>query len=653
MITEEINKKLKEWNDNTPSDVGVGYSFKQTGGVYNGEICISFSVKEKKPLSELSEDEVLPSEIKINNDLTLKTDVIQVGEISVLQCSRTTPITANQPCEPFVLTAPTNRSAFATLVGGISITSVNTSNSVGTLGMIVQDKNTNVLLGLTNNHVVIGNAIAAQYQNLNPFLGNNFPTTNEILPNSNFTCQPGEAGFQTGSKFGQVVRYVPLVPNGTLNLTSGGGFTSPSLVPKNRVDGALVSIDCNRINFNQSFRFSGFETLMPNPLPFATTAEIDNLMITRPQLYSSGRSTGPKGLGTIGCELTLFGINQFNTINGYKWHQSGGVQYGTGGSFERLIAFFKPSGNAAQPHCLWPCAGGDSGSMLIANFGTPASPIFKVIGLVFAGNSCPSYPTATGSQNVFNTNYAITPTSMGGCGLPNSYNDWLGYACRIDDVANELSIKAWTGGTAPLVDPNSINVITLPGLSSITATTCQNNYYYQIGTTMVQNSCGGANFGAKSILLQSPNFFNGQTLSPVVRHPSCVSPNPAQPAQNISVGLLWSLTDFTTSDVLSYSLLMEDINAPGTSPSGYFVHWNVTNIVQTQTSINLWVSGPTGWLPGAIIQPTGWFPSAVNPNGYGGPCLPNHTYRISITAVLTPAAGGGTVTSNLLTFISS
>jgi len=653
MITEEINKKLKEWNDNTPSDVGVGYSFKQTGGVYNGEICISFSVKEKKPLSELSEDEVLPSEIKINNELTLKTDVIQVGEISVLQCSRTTPITANQPCEPFVLTAPTNRLAFATLVGGISITSVNTSNSVGTLGMIVQDINTNVLLGLTNNHVVIGNSIAAQYQNLNPYLGNNFPTTNEILPNSNFTCQPGEAGFQTGSKFGQVVRYVPLVPNGTLNLTSGGGFTSPSLVPKNRVDGALVSIDCNRINFNQSFRFSGFETLMPNPLPFATTAEIDSLMATNPQLYSSGRSTGPKGLGTLGCELRLYGINQFNTINGYKWHQSGGVQYGTGGSFERLIAFFKPSGNAAQPHCLWPCAGGDSGSMLIANFGTPASPNFRVIGLVFAGNSCPSYPTATGSQNVFNTNYAITPTSLGGCNLQNSYNDWLGYACRIDDVANELGIRAWTGGTAPLVDPNSINVITLPGLSASATTTCQNNFYYQIGTTMVQNSCGGANFGAKSILLQSPNFLNGQTLSPVVRHPSCVSPIPSQPAQNISVGLLWSLTDFTTSDVLSYSLLMEDINAPGASPSGYFVHWNVTNIQPNQTSINLWVSGAGGWLPGAIIQPTGWFPSAVNPNGYGGPCLPNHTYRISITAVLTPAAGGGTVTSNLLTFISS
>jgi phosphatidylethanolamine-binding protein (PEBP) family uncharacterized protein len=638
MITEEINKILKEWNDNTPSDVGVGYSFKQTGGVYNGEICISFSVKEKKPLSELSEDEVLPSEIKINNDLTIKTDVIQVGEVSVLQCSRTTPITNPPPiCEPFILTAPTNRSAFATLKGGISITSVNQGSSVGTLGMIVQDIHTNALVGLTNNHVVIGNSIAAQYQNLNPYLGSNFPATNEVLPNSNFTCQPGEFGFQTNIKFGQVVRYVPLVPNGTLNLTNGGGSGSPSLVPKNRVDGALVSIDCTKIDFNQSFKFSGFEVLMPNPLPFATTAEIDNLMVTNPQLYSSGRSTGPKGLGTPGCELRVFGINQSNTINGYKWHVSGGAQYGTAAAYDnRLIAFYKPSGNAAQPHCLWPCAAGDSGSMLIANFGTQVSPNFKVIGLVFAGNSSPSYPNTWNDAsgcNVFTCAYG-------------TYSTWLGFACRIDDVANQLGIKAWTGGTAPLVNPASINVITLPGLSPITATTCQNNYYYQIGTTMVQNSCGGANFGSKSILLQSPQFLNSQTLNTGVRHPNCGG-------FNYSVGLLWILTDFTINDVISYSLLMEDINAGGTSPNGYFVHWKVTNILPSQTSINLWTSGPSGWQPGATIQQTDWFPSTVNPNGYGGPCQPGHTYRISITAILNPAAGGGTVTSNLLTFISS
>ena len=643
MITEEINKILKEWSNNTPSDVGVGYSFKQTGGVYNGEICISFSVKEKKPLSELSEDEVLPSEIKINNNLTLKTDVIQVGEVSVLQCSRTTPIINPPPlCEPFILTPPTNRSAFATLRGGISISSVNQSNSMGTLGMIVQDINTNALVGLTNNHVVIGNAIAAQYQNLNAVLGNNFTITNEITP-SNFSCQPGEFGYQTGSKFGQVIRYVPLVPFWTSasNIPAGSGYNSPILTSKNRVDGALVSIDCTKIDFNQSFKFSGFETLMPNPLPFATTAEIDNLMVTNPQLYSSGRSTGPKGLGTPGCELRVFGINFSSTVGGYDWHNSGGVQYGTWGEYDnRLIAFYKPSGNATQPHCLWPCAAGDSGSMLIANFGTQASPNFKVIGLVFAGNSNPTFPftndvnpNVPGVQNIFNTNFG-------------PYSNWLGFACRIDDVANQLGIKAWTGGTAPLVNPNTISTITLPGLSPITATTCQNEYYYQVGTTMSFSLCGTI---PPTITLTSSNFLDGQTLTnSVFKIQNCGG-------QNNSPSLSWTLNGILPINVINYSLLMVDINAVGTSPSGHFVHWWVTNIPPTQTSINSWSSGPTGWQSGATIQPTDWTPLGVssNPNGYGGPCPPSHLYRISITALITPAAGGGTVTSNLLTFISS
>jgi phosphatidylethanolamine-binding protein (PEBP) family uncharacterized protein len=639
MITKEINKTLKEWNEKTPSDIGVGYGFKQTNGVYTDEICIVFSVKEKKPLSELSEDEVLPSQININENKTISTDVIQVGEVYALQCSRTTPITNPPPiCEPFILTAPTNRSAFATLKGGISITSIRKASSVGTLGMIVQDIHTNALVGLTNNHVVIGNSIKAEYQNLNPALGNNFPITNEINPD-NTACQPGEFGFQSNLSFGQVIRYVPIVLNGTILPNGASVFpTNPNLVPRNNVDAALVSVDCNKIDFNQSWKFSGFESLMTSPLPFATTAEIDNLLVTNPQLYSTGRSTGPKGLGTPGCELR---INQINVspppINGYSWHlASGNQQYGTAASFNpRLIAFYKPSGVPSQPHCLWPCAAGDSGSMLIANLGTQASPIFKIIGLVFAGNSLPSYPVAGGAQNVFNTNFSAL------YGQPN-YNNWLGYACRIDDVANELGVKAWMGGPAPLVNPQSISLITLPGLSSVTATTCQNEYYYQVGTTMTQSACGAP----PSIIITSPQFLNGQTLSTVVRHPNCGG-------NNFSVGLDWFLNNITTNDVISYSLLMEDINAGGTSPNGYFVHWKVTNIPPTQTAINLWTSGPTGWQAGTTIQQTDWFPSPVNPNGYGGPCPPGHTYRISITAFLTPAAGGGSITSNLLTFISS
>jgi phosphatidylethanolamine-binding protein (PEBP) family uncharacterized protein len=629
MITKEINKTLKEWNEKTPSDIGVGYGFKQTDGVYTDEICIVFSVKEKKPLSELSEDEVLPSEIKINENKTVSTDVIQVGEVYALQCSRTTPVTNPPPiCEPFILTAPTNRSAFATLKGGISITSIRKASSVGTLGMIVQDVHTNALVGLTNNHVVIGNSIKAQYQNLNPVLGNNFPITNEINPD-NTACQPGEFGFQQNLSFGQVIRYVPISPEQTLQ-PNGFWINSPTLLPKNNVDAALVSVDCNKIDFNQSWKFSGFESLMTSPLPFATTAEIDNLLISNPQLYSTGRSTGPKGLGTPGCELRIHQINVATIVGGYSWHLApGNQQYGTAASYNpRLIAFYKPSGVPAQPHCLWPCAAGDSGSMLIANLGTQAAPIFKIIGLVFAGNSVPSYPVTSGPQNVFT--------------FTGTYSNWLGYACRIDDVANELGIKAWTGGNAPLVNPQSISLITLPGLNSVTATTCQNESYYQVGTTMTQSVCGAP----PSIILTSPQFLNGQTLSPVVRHPNCGG-------NNYSVGLDWFLNNITTNDVISYSLLMEDINAGGTSPNGYFVHWKVTNIPSTQTAINLWTSGPTGWQAGTTIQQTDWFPSTVNPNGYGGPCPAGHTYRISITAFLTPGAGGGSISSNLLTFISS
>ena len=625
MITEDINKILEQWFENTPDGINVGYGFKQTNGEYNGEICIQFLVEEKKPLSELTEDEVLPSEIKINDDLIIKTDVIQVGKIFPMQCNTSTPISVVNPCESFITTPPTNRSAFATLKGGISITSVRKGNSVGTLGMIVQDVHTNALVGLTNNHVVISNSIKAEYQNLNSALLNNFPITNEINPD-NTACQPGESGFQPNLSFGQVVRYVPLIPDKTV-YPSGSYTNNPTIPMYNQVDGALVSVDCTKIDFNQSWKVSGFETLMSNPLPFATTAEIDNLLVTNPKLYSSGRTTGPKGIGGVGCELRVLGVNVVSAVGTYSWHlATGNQQYSTYANYNNLISYYKPSGNPSQPHCLWPVAGGDSGSVLIANFGTDPNPIFKIIGLVFAGNS--PYPATSGAGSVYT---AFNP-----------YTSWTGYACRIDYVAAQLGIKAWTGGTAPLVNPNSISLITLPGLNPITATTCLNETYYQVGTTMTQSVCGAP----PSIVLTSPQFLNGQSLINVVNHPNCGG-------SNYSVGLDWFINNLTPNDVISYSLLMEDINTVGSSPNGHFVLWKVTNIPTTQSSINLWTSGPSGWQVGTTIQQTDWAPSAVNPNGYGGPCSSGHTIRISITANITPSAGGGTITSNLLTFISS
>lgn len=117
---------------------------------------------------------------------------------------------------------------------------------------------------------------------------------------------------------------------------------------------------------------------------------------------------------------------------------------------------------------------------------------------------------------------------------------------------------------------------------------------------------------------------------------------------NVSPDLTWILNNFDTTNVLSYELLCEDIDSPGSSPEGYFVHWWVTDIDPSQTNIitnGVWVS--------ANLQPTDWegpFPGSDGPNGWNGPCPPStHNYRIRITATL---LNGNVIESNYSTFTS-
>jgi phosphatidylethanolamine-binding protein (PEBP) family uncharacterized protein len=117
---------------------------------------------------------------------------------------------------------------------------------------------------------------------------------------------------------------------------------------------------------------------------------------------------------------------------------------------------------------------------------------------------------------------------------------------------------------------------------------------------------------------------------------------------NVSPDLTWILNNFDTTNVLSYELLCEDIDSPGSSPEGYFVHWWVTDIDPSQTNIitnGVWVS--------ANLQPTDWegpFPGSDGPNGWNGPCPPStHNYRIRITATL---INGNVIESNYSTFTS-
>ena len=107
----------------------------------------------------------------------------------------------------------------------------------------------------------------------------------------------------------------------------------------------------------------------------------------------------------------------------------------------------------------------------------------------------------------------------------------------------------------------------------------------------------------------------------------------------------WVLGGFNASAVTSYEILCEDTSASN------FIHWKVTGISPTQTSIaqnGTWINNT-----GLTIYPTGYpSPSGDRVNGWNGPCPPSgvHNYRIQVIARL---ANGTSVTSNYSYFTAT
>ena len=356
MIT---NKKIEELYESTPDYVGVGFGFKSTNKKYTGEHTVIFTVEKKRPIEEIPEDELLPKEIEIDG-VTYKTDVVEIGKVELLSCSTTTLNTCYSWSTPFSYEGniygnnipPGNRGFIRPLKGGISITSQNQLGKVGTLGFIAVDNAKNALVGVTNNHVVVGNAFYTALRNSSP--------VNEYQDSY---YQPGESGFQGNPTYvvGEVVRYVPIQANAY-----------------NQVDGVLVTIASSTITNSESVKQYGFTYAAA--MPFATTAEIDGMMdpaspYYNPPIYSSGRTSGAK-TGSL-CSLTTFNLNQILPINGYNLD---GVIVPV--TYNKLIGFTRTSAE-----CPFPIVPGDSGSALVANF----NGIFKIIGLVFAGSTYYGY----------------------------------------------------------------------------------------------------------------------------------------------------------------------------------------------------------------------------------------------------------------------
>lgn len=439
MLTEPIKQKIEELFQSTPDYVGVGWGHKTSKDQFIEEPTLVFKVPKKLPLSEIPEEEHLPSSVEIDG-VTYKTDVIEIGHVVPLACPSTTLNTCyTWTWFGFQLTAggqvygpgnipPANRGVIRPMQGGISITSANNLGKIGTLGFLAVDNVKNALVGVTNNHVAVGTAFYTNYRSVT--------NSNEYQDQY---YQPGEGGFAGSSNFvlGEVVRYVPIVPQPLLN----------------QVDGALVTIDPSKVTNATSYKLFG--TSIATPMPFATTAEINNLTIGTNLLVSSGRSSGVKS--PTFCGIRLRDVNASiplsTAINPNTGQLEGGYNLNgtpTGVNFSSLIEFTRTDlETSGLPSCPYPIAPGDSGSALAAQInGT-----WKIIGLCFAGSP------------------------------------YYGYANRIDNVAAQLNISAWDGTTKNYFNTGSRQYITTIGGSTDKTLTCASNIYWQVGTTSLTNPC--------------------------------------------------------------------------------------------------------------------------------------------------------------------
>lgn len=410
MLTQNIQNKINELFDNkTGKVVGVSFGKKIKGGQYTNERSIIFSVSEKLPLHKIPPSELLPSSINING-FNYSTDVIKVNTVRAITC--------DPSCLPTSLggsgATPSNQTIIRPIQGGVSIGAKNTAIYagltlsewfIGTMGLIAVDVDTQALVGVTNNHVVIKDAFYTTDRSLSGTL------ESEV---GNTVYQDGETGPSAAKAVGQVVRYCPLSLNGN-----------------NQVDAALFSLNPAFISMTSSYYIYGL-TGQPGALPFASTSDIDNLLVTNPAIYSSGRTTGAKeGL----CQLSINSLAQSIGVIGYQLQNVVQSVY-----FTDLIHFTRQ-----DPTCLYPIYSGDSGSVLIADFGGGN---WKIIGLVFAGDD--------------------------------AYN---GYACRIDQIASQLNIQAWDGSVKNIIDPSTISYDTVFGATDSKSLLIGSQNYWQIGLT--------------------------------------------------------------------------------------------------------------------------------------------------------------------------
>lgn len=385
-----IQSTIENIYDNTPESINkVMLGYKQINNQQTETVAIVYEVDKKKPLSELAANEVIPTSLNIDG-ITYPTDVVEDSrKIEFLTCY------TNYSGDPEILRLQGNPSLLTPIMGGQEILQFPTSWTstggtgysvpIGTLGFIAVDNIDNRVVGLTNAHVVCRDLVE-----------NSDRTGTQLTDTYNLYEQVRWIGNNTPYNPGAACR------NNTslvLASTSLKRYTPYSSNNTNYLDACVIGFNSaiTGLITNNSYQIHRPTTVAPSSayIPFATATEINNLLTTSGvRLYSTGRTTGPKGWGsTASCQLVVDAVAVSASVDGYP--------------FADLIRFrYADNSN-------FPMGPGDSGSAVLASInGTN-----KIIGLGFAGNG-------------------------GRIGAPNAGTHY-GFICRIDRMATALNIRAW------------------------------------------------------------------------------------------------------------------------------------------------------------------------------------------------------------------
>lgn len=452
ILSNNLKNRIQELYNNTPDNIhSVSLGFKYKKNSRTNILSIVFYVHKKIPIDQLSIDTILPSSIVID-DIEYLTDVQEQPQATTCTCYNYTGDISSLPEDIRrlrIFEQPKN--PILPIRGGIEIAQYPTkiiaemfdgqlfiSPTLGTLGLCCVDDSDGTIIGLTNAHVAIYNSLIANDSNrnwigeqINPY--NTYETFNDNEVDSlNLSDHPRAITLNAASNLiniGTIKRYGPIS-------SSNNNFIDAAFI---QMDPAVLDVESYKmIEPIGSAQYSNF-------LPFASTSEIDDLLVENPRLYSTGRTTGPKGFGTdSSCRLRVKSLGLSATILGDGYSPPGS---------DVLVSFGDTIEYEYEDESLGPAQPGDSGSILLGDI----DGVRKVIGLVFAIRG-----------------------------------DRIAIACRIDRIAEEMDIRAWDSSViwppqSVSTNPSGVLLNRSDSRSSNSTILFNSKKYYQVGFTRNTN----------------------------------------------------------------------------------------------------------------------------------------------------------------------